>query len=80
MVTQLRVGKAGSFLERLMTALERLESFSQFGVERFQILDPFRPLARETLGVPFGSYDYSGELGPKLAGVPLIMAFWPLGQ
>ncbi|MEU7921120.1 carotenoid biosynthesis protein [Micromonospora zamorensis] len=24
-------------------------------------------------GVPFGSYDYSGELGPKLAGVPLII-------
>ncbi|MGK5741920.1 carotenoid biosynthesis protein [Micromonospora sp. URMC 103] len=26
-----------------------------------------------TTGVPFGSYDYSGELGPKLAGVPLII-------
>ncbi|QLQ37056.1 carotenoid biosynthesis protein [Micromonospora robiginosa] len=24
-------------------------------------------------GFPFGSYDYSGELGPKLAGVPLII-------
>ncbi|MFC4019501.1 carotenoid biosynthesis protein [Micromonospora sp. GCM10011542] len=24
-------------------------------------------------GIPFGSYDYSGELGPKLAGVPLII-------
>ncbi|MEW2143725.1 carotenoid biosynthesis protein [Micromonospora vinacea] len=24
-------------------------------------------------GVPFGSYDYSGELGPRLAGVPLII-------
>ncbi|MFC0504472.1 carotenoid biosynthesis protein [Micromonospora costi] len=24
-------------------------------------------------GVPFGGYDYSGELGPKLAGVPLII-------
>ncbi|WBB67243.1 carotenoid biosynthesis protein [Micromonospora sp. WMMD812] len=24
-------------------------------------------------GVPFGTYDYSGELGPKLAGVPLII-------
>ncbi|SIQ41681.1 carotenoid biosynthesis protein [Micromonospora avicenniae] len=24
-------------------------------------------------GVPFGSYDYSGELGPKVAGVPLII-------
>ena len=24
-------------------------------------------------GVPFGSYDYSGELGPKLAGVPLVI-------
>ncbi|MFR9779748.1 carotenoid biosynthesis protein [Micromonospora sp. MS34] len=24
-------------------------------------------------GVPFGSYEYSGELGPKLAGVPLII-------
>ncbi|MFY1624162.1 carotenoid biosynthesis protein [Micromonospora sp. WMMD723] len=33
--------------------------------------------AIEALGVatgfPFGSYDYSGELGPKLAGVPLII-------
>jgi uncharacterized membrane protein len=33
--------------------------------------------AVEALGVatavPFGSYDYSGELGPKLAGVPLII-------
>ncbi|MBQ1072976.1 carotenoid biosynthesis protein [Micromonospora sp. C31] len=26
-----------------------------------------------TTGFPFGSYDYSGELGPKLAGVPLII-------
>ncbi len=24
-------------------------------------------------GFPFGTYDYSGELGPKLAGVPLII-------
>ncbi|MEV5695743.1 carotenoid biosynthesis protein [Micromonospora globbae] len=24
-------------------------------------------------GVPFGSYDYSGELGPRLAGVPLVI-------
>ncbi|BCJ61135.1 carotenoid biosynthesis protein [Micromonospora endophytica] len=34
-------------------------------------------LAIEALGVatgfPFGSYDYSGQLGPKLAGVPLII-------
>ncbi|MEU5943276.1 carotenoid biosynthesis protein [Micromonospora sp. NPDC047548] len=33
--------------------------------------------AIEALGVatgfPFGSYDYSGQLGPKLAGVPLII-------
>ncbi|WP_406601288.1 carotenoid biosynthesis protein, partial [Micromonospora yasonensis] len=33
--------------------------------------------AIEALGVatgfPFGSYDYSGELGPKLAGVPLVI-------
>ncbi|WP_433282380.1 carotenoid biosynthesis protein [Micromonospora sp. CA-244673] len=33
--------------------------------------------AIEALGVatgfPFGSYDYSGELGPRLAGVPLII-------
>ncbi|WP_089157244.1 carotenoid biosynthesis protein [Micromonospora sp. NBS 11-29] len=33
--------------------------------------------AVEALGVatgfPFGSYDYSGELGPKLAGVPLVI-------
>ncbi|MFY1703360.1 MULTISPECIES: carotenoid biosynthesis protein [Micromonospora] len=33
--------------------------------------------AIEALGVatgfPFGTYDYSGELGPKLAGVPLII-------
>ncbi|MEV4491954.1 carotenoid biosynthesis protein [Micromonospora coxensis] len=33
--------------------------------------------AIEALGVatgfPFGNYDYSGELGPKLAGVPLII-------
>ncbi|MEU3456430.1 carotenoid biosynthesis protein [Micromonospora sp. NPDC006766] len=33
--------------------------------------------AVEALGVatgfPFGSYDYSGQLGPKLAGVPLII-------
>ncbi|SBT48344.1 carotenoid biosynthesis protein [Micromonospora narathiwatensis] len=33
--------------------------------------------AVEALGVatgfPFGGYDYSGELGPKLAGVPLII-------
>ncbi|MGR6321151.1 carotenoid biosynthesis protein [Micromonospora soli] len=33
--------------------------------------------AIEALGVatgfPFGGYDYSGELGPKLAGVPLII-------
>ena len=25
------------------------------------------------IGFPFGSYDYSGQLGPKLAGVPLII-------
>ncbi len=34
-------------------------------------------LAIEALGVatgfPFGSYDYSGQLGPKLAGVPLVI-------
>ena len=24
-------------------------------------------------GVPFGDYDYSGQLGPKLAGVPLVI-------
>lgn len=24
-------------------------------------------------GVPFGAYDYSGALGPKLAGVPLVI-------
>ncbi|MBO4210552.1 carotenoid biosynthesis protein [Micromonospora echinofusca] len=34
-------------------------------------------LAIEALGVatgfPFGSYDYSGELGPKLFGVPLVI-------
>lgn len=34
-------------------------------------------LAIEALGVatgfPFGSYDYSGELGPKLLGVPLVI-------
>jgi len=24
-------------------------------------------------GVPFGEYDYSGDLGPKLAGVPLVI-------
>src|SRR3954465_11758851 len=24
-------------------------------------------------GFPFGTYDYSGELGPKLLGVPLII-------
>ncbi|TDC81318.1 carotenoid biosynthesis protein [Micromonospora sp. KC606] len=24
-------------------------------------------------GLPFGSYDYSGQLGPKLAGVPLVI-------
>ncbi|NJP33432.1 carotenoid biosynthesis protein [Micromonospora thermarum] len=33
--------------------------------------------AIEALGVatgfPFGSYDYSGQLGPKLAGVPLVI-------
>ncbi|PZF90796.1 carotenoid biosynthesis protein [Micromonospora deserti] len=33
--------------------------------------------AVEALGVatgfPFGSYDYAGELGPKLAGVPLVI-------
>ncbi|MEO3775655.1 carotenoid biosynthesis protein [Micromonospora sp. B11E3] len=33
--------------------------------------------AIEALGVatgfPFGGYDYSGELGPKLAGVPLVI-------
>lgn len=26
-----------------------------------------------TTGVPFGGYQYSGELGPKLAGVPLVI-------
>ncbi len=26
-----------------------------------------------TTGFPFGSYDYSGQLGPKLAGVPLVI-------
>ncbi|MDM4720004.1 carotenoid biosynthesis protein [Micromonospora sp. WMMA1363] len=34
-------------------------------------------LAIEALGVatgfPFGSYDYSGQLGPKLVGVPLVI-------
>jgi len=34
-------------------------------------------LAIEALGVatgfPFGSYDYSGQLGPQLAGVPLVI-------
>ncbi|MFF5071134.1 carotenoid biosynthesis protein [Micromonospora olivasterospora] len=26
-----------------------------------------------TTGFPFGGYDYSGELGPRLAGVPLVI-------
>lgn len=30
-------------------------------------------------GLPFGSYAYSGSLGPSLFGVPLVIAFaWPM--
>ncbi|MET8043909.1 carotenoid biosynthesis protein [Micromonospora sp. NPDC005215] len=48
---------------RVATALVAVATGGGFAIEAIGV----------ATGVPFGSYDYSGELGPKLAGVPLII-------
>ncbi|MFI2712658.1 carotenoid biosynthesis protein [Micromonospora sp. NPDC018662] len=48
---------------RAATALVAVVTGGGFAVEAIGV----------ATGFPFGSYDYSGELGPKLAGVPLII-------
>ncbi|MGW4502206.1 carotenoid biosynthesis protein [Micromonospora sp. NPDC004336] len=48
---------------RTATALVAVAMVGGFAIEALGV----------ATGFPFGSYDYSGELGPKLAGVPLII-------
>ncbi|MFI5896069.1 carotenoid biosynthesis protein [Actinoplanes sp. NPDC051513] len=48
---------------RAALALVAMATFGGFAVEAIGV----------ATGFPFGAYDYSGELGPKLLGVPLII-------
>ncbi len=48
---------------RAAVALVALVTVGGFGVEAVGV----------ATGFPFGTYDYSGQLGPKLLGVPLII-------
>nr|WP_243705024.1 carotenoid biosynthesis protein [Micromonospora sp. KC723] len=48
---------------RTATALVTVATGGGFAIEALGV----------ATGFPFGGYDYSGELGPKLAGVPLVI-------
>jgi putative membrane protein len=69
-VTTVLIGYVLSILHALLTrgaraaaALIAIATGGGFAVEAIGV----------ATGFPFGTYDYSGELGPKLLGVPLII-------